>query len=71
MRFNLYLLLAILMLIPIGFILTTFIFTFVTNVVESGARLGVIIFFVLTEPALVYGDVLLFREWRARIKPKL
>jgi hypothetical protein len=71
MRFNLYFWLAILMLIPIGFILYTFILTFTTNIVEAGARTGVIIFFVLSEPALIYGDVLLFREWRARIKPKV
>lgn len=63
-----YLMLAILMLLPILFILATFVLSFAANLVEPSAKLGVVIFFVLTEPILVYGDVLLFKEWRARIK---
>jgi hypothetical protein len=63
-----YLVLAILLLLVILFFLSTLILTFVTAIVDAGAKPGIVIFSVIFIPTLVFGDILLIREWRKRIR---
>ena len=65
-----YLTLTILLLLVILFLFATLILTFVTDMVDSAAKPGIVIFFVVAVPPLVFGGIILIREWRKSIKAK-
>jgi hypothetical protein len=55
--------LAVLLVIVILFFLASLILAFVTDIVDPGARTGIVIFFFIATPPLAIGVVILLREW--------